>query len=301
MITINFIPNTYIRFDKALFEKHFNCISDRNNANCDFVIVNNSVPEWVDPKRCILQMTEPPLLPYWEKNYIEKHKYHTVFTYLPSGPNEFLFNEDPIGYPFTIGSKEITRQNTTIKTRGIFYSGMRGEYEYPKIHKSINAIDIRPLRRHTIEWFLTNTQQIYVYGKGWDKNTRNSKIGWINQKFIDIEENHCDFIIAMENMMIPAYITEKLLQGFMLDRVVLYLGEPNITKYVPSNTFIDLRPYYKNNTLDFPAILNRIQTITQLEYDNILNHAREFRKTLIGKYHKSDIQLSEFMIQRIYK
>lgn len=299
MKTINIIPNTYVRVAMNLMQQEFNVLSDNNNKDCDFVIVNNSIPDWVDPKRCILQITEPPLWRKWELNYLNKEKYHTVYTYLPSGKNQFYFNYTEIGFPFSIGNKEITREDTTIKTRGIFYAGMRGEYTYSEFNKNINAIDIRSLRRLTVEWFLENYKIIYPYGKGWINNTRESDVGWTNQKFIDIENDHCDFIFAFENAILPNYITEKIFQGFLLDRVVFYLGEPNITNFIPSDCFIDLRPYYKNGVLDYLAIVDLITNMKQSTYDNIINNARNFRKKILNKYNIANIELTKHMIERI--
>jgi len=45
--------------------------------------------------------------------------------------------------------------------------------------------------------------------------------------------------MALENVVEPGYVTEKIMDGYMAGNVNVYLGAPDVTDYVPSDSFID--------------------------------------------------------------
>lgn len=51
------------------------------------------------------------------------------------------------------------------------------------------------------------------------------------------------FSICFENMVMPGWITEKIFDCFYVGTIPIYLGAPDIEKYVHKNCFIDMRDF----------------------------------------------------------
>ena len=51
------------------------------------------------------------------------------------------------------------------------------------------------------------------------------------------------FCLCFENMAMNGYITEKLFDCLYAGTIPLYLGAPDILRYVPEGVFIDCRKY----------------------------------------------------------
>jgi len=80
------------------------------------------------------------------------------------------------------------------------------------------------------------------------------------------------FAICYENATkIPGYITEKIFDCFFAGCVPIYLGSPNITTYIPENTFIDKRRF---DTYD--DLYQYIVNMTEEEYADYLAAIKNF-------------------------
>ena len=49
------------------------------------------------------------------------------------------------------------------------------------------------------------------------------------------------FALCFENMAMPGYITEKIFDCFFVGTIPIYLGAPDVVKYIPKSCFIDMR------------------------------------------------------------
>ena len=93
-----------------------------------------------------------------------------------------------------------------------------------------------------------------LYGRGW--NLKNNSFnfnkshykkffktykGAVEDKF-SILPNY-KFSICFENSAADGYISEKILDCFKAKNVPIYLGAPNITKYISKDAFIDFRDF----------------------------------------------------------
>jgi len=73
------------------------------------------------------------------------------------------------------------------------------------------------------------------------------------------------FSICYENARdLPGYITEKIFDCFFAGCIPIYLGAPNVTEYIPKNTFIDKRKFADYSELFF--------YLKELPYDNYLQY-----------------------------
>jgi hypothetical protein len=150
------------------------------------------------------------------------------------------------------------------------------------------------------------------YGIGWNnsiegRSTRalyKSGGEWRNLKLQDMDDCGAEFILVLENCIQENLITDHFWDGLASDRVMLYLGEPDIEFHlnnvdqVHKECFIDLRPYFDKKTkrLNLKLIMEKINSMTQEEYDKIIHNAREFRKHAIGKWEEARDKLTSGLI-----
>lgn len=98
-------------------------------------------------------------------------------------------------------------------------------------------------RVRAIRWFEHNAPADFdLYGMGWDAASYPSYKGPVDDKLATLSDYR--FSICYENARdIPGYITEKALDCLRAGTVPVYLGAPNITRWIPADCFIDLRRF----------------------------------------------------------
>ena len=223
----------------------FELTSNPNEA--DYLLSQSSILYPNHLHKTIYIAIEPPLAEHRIWCYSQFDSCHTVITHNPhpEKKNQFPFtkNDETQFYPTRANPYDfVTREDTTIRNRGVFYAGMRGFYEQqPDAHGGIN---ITPLRTILGEYFIKKFPESKIIGNGW--RDQRVKVGnWREDKIKQIEESKCDFVLALENTIFPNYLYEKIWDGITNDRVTMYLGDTNIEKHIPLNCFIDLRDFVK--------------------------------------------------------
>jgi hypothetical protein len=81
------------------------------------------------------------------------------------------------------------------------------------------------------------------------------------------------FCFAYENSVESDYISEKLFDCFYAGCVPIYYGAPNITDYVPANTFIDKRKY------SYEELYRYISKMPEREYNGYLEAAEAYLRS----------------------
>lgn len=79
------------------------------------------------------------------------------------------------------------------------------------------------------------------------------------------------FAICYENCFFPGYITEKIFDCFLAGCIPVYWGAPDITEFVPAETFIDYRRFRHYADLD-----RFLCEMTESEARGYLDAARKF-------------------------
>lgn len=79
------------------------------------------------------------------------------------------------------------------------------------------------------------------------------------------------FCLCFENCIFPGYITEKIFDCFLAGCIPVYFGAPDITDFVPSETFIDYRHFGNYSDLD-----KFLRGMTESDAGQYLNAASEF-------------------------
>lgn len=129
-----------------------------------------------------------------------------------------------------------------------------------------------------------------LYGYGWEEHYFQDSLFHLNRisflkKFFKpnfpsykgFVKNKADvykyskFAICYENAVYPNYITEKILDCFLGGTVPIYIGAPNITNFIPKETFIDKRDF---KTYD--ELYNFIKNMPQEKYNGYLNVIKNF-------------------------
>lgn len=78
------------------------------------------------------------------------------------------------------------------------------------------------------------------------------------------------FSFAYETSAEPDWISEKLFDRFHAGCVPIYLGAPNITDYVPANTFIDKRNF------SYEELHRYMKGMSEREYNGYIEAAQEY-------------------------
>jgi hypothetical protein len=280
------------------------CELTSNPEEADFIIAQSTIeyPQYLS--KTIYVAVEPPLSDHRMWCYSNVDKMHTVIRHNADElkDNQFFFTESDEAqfYPTRPDPSVIhqyLRDDITIGDRGIFYAGAIGGYEH--VPNSFGGINLTKVRRVLGEHFMKN-EASKIMGIGWGTQVKKCD-NWRMQKSSDIVESDCDFVLALENTMLPNYLYEKIWDGFASDRVTLYLGDPLVENHIPLNCFVDLRPFFNKDTgkIDTEGIQKLIDEMTQEEYADILFNARMFRSTAYGRHQELQDKLTTFIIGRI--
>ncbi len=160
----------------------------------------------------------------------------------------------------------------------------------PAYRRALSA-SLHDRRLEVVEYFARN-KDIELYGAGWDSWDL-LPTAWANR----LEEvvsrqyrgrcgNKLDtisdykFSVCFENMVLPGYMTEKMVDCFVAGSIPMYWGASDIEMLVSNEAFVDMRKYGSSeqakefmNTMDKQAAMKMIQA------------GREYLKTEIGQLH----------------
>jgi hypothetical protein len=139
-----------------------------------------------------------------------------------------------------------------------------------------HPLELYSERLRAIQWFENNQPELFdLYGQGWNRfgiPWRSSYCGHVESKRKTMEQYK--FSICYENAMIPGYISEKIFDCFFAGCVPIYLGAPNVTDYIPKNTFIDKRDFS-----GYHELFQYLQNMTTEEYERYIEAIENFVKS----------------------
>ena len=123
------------------------------------------------------------------------------------------------------------------------------------------------------------------YGVGWNMpSTRVQKIiqlltpiypsfrGEVKSKE-DVLKNY-NFALCYENASVPGWITEKIFDCLRAGCIPIYLGAPNIAKYLPKEVFIDRRDFQSDD-----EVVDHITTMTQEKISQTVKSIEDYLKS----------------------
>ena len=160
----------------------------------------------------------------------------------------------------------------------------------PSYRKSLTE-SLHDQRLEAIEYFCS-LSELDLYGAGWDflgmlpLRWNNRLKGFFHNQYLGRCQNKLETIrgyqvsICFENMVMPGYMTEKIIDCFVAGTIPLYLGAPDIDKLVPVESFIDMRKF-----ASFDQFERYMNSISEHDAINMIEAGREYLKTKIGKMH----------------
>lgn len=133
---------------------------------------------------------------------------------------------------------------------------------------------------------------IDLYGQGWNKWWSRNALWlpyWKNRtKLMKVYKGPCaskfevlkqyDFCLCLENMVMEGYITEKIFDCLYSGTIPLYLGAPDISKYVESFAYIDCRRFSS-----WSDIWRYVSSISQDEIQEMREAGRSFLRGVKAK------------------
>lgn len=89
---------------------------------------------------------------------------------------------------------------------------------------------------------------------------------------------HYKFVACIENDCFPGYVTEKIIDALVAGAIPLYLGAPDIEKFIPEETFIDLR-----NFTDLDQLGNYLESMQEDEALRFITAGQKFLNSPDGQ------------------
>jgi hypothetical protein len=156
-------------------------------------------------------------------------------------------------------------------------------------------------RRLRLLDFFAGKQKIDLFGKGWgnitnlpakvipnlQKNLHLVSKGGVLDK-IGTLQNY-KFTLCLENMRYPSYVTEKIIDCFIAGSIPLYLGAPDVSKYIPSDCYVDISSFRTENELfDF------IHSMPEQTYQACISAGKKFLLSTEGRKYSYEHKAEEF-------
>lgn len=307
----------------TLLKEHFELVKNPDDADILVYQSTDRKPTF-DFKRKIYLAVEPPGANdhrNWAYDNFDKYFLVACFNPDPNKSNQIKLTTDPQFYPLAWWGKEYpcNERSDTTMNKSFFWAGHLFQDRFLEAHGAINISAIRlPICENLIQNYPTS--QFYIPNledcpwnrgetPGYHVKIELNKPGnpwevrknWRLDKIEELKNCPCSFALALEHVIYPNFISEKLFDPILADKVPLYLGEPNIEKFVPSNCFIDLRKWFnvEKREFDYPLFKKYIDEFTQEDYDKMIKNIREFRKTIFGKQSRLCIELTWRIINYI--
>ncbi len=160
----------------------------------------------------------------------------------------------------------------------------------PSYRKSL-AFSLHDRRLDVIEYF-SKRDGLDLYGPGWGdlgdlpSNWVSRLSSYTDKCHLGLCENKLEtisnyrFSICFENMALPGYVTEKIIDCFVAGTIPLYLGAPDIETIVPIESYVDMRNFKSLEEID--VYLN---TMTEQDAMRIIAAGRAYLQTEAGMLH----------------
>ena len=151
--------------------------------------------------------------------------------------------------------------------------------------------ELQTKRFEAIEYF-GGQRKLAVFGFGWDRRKKMPKL-WqkkLRKILPEIDPKPCDdkietmskykFAVCFENTSYPGYVTEKIIDCFTASVIPVYLGAPDISDFVPPDTFIDMRKFGSWQQLD-----EYIENMSEKQAGEMIKAGRQFLRSPKGRRH----------------
>lgn len=271
---ITFItPDIFLNNPKSFKDKRVFLISHLINSGTEKLIKFGAIP-------LILLCQESPFIA--TRFYVNLRKYSELFKYSMLFPSMKKRVSNRTHFIPTLFPQFFSNEQFEImpfyKKKYITYIASNKEVKnflkiiLIKILYGFNVKMIYPFRKKIIK-FLSQRNDFDLYGKGWTSETSPYIKKVYKGEVIDKEKKlrEYKFVLCLENSIFPGNITEKIFDCFFALSIPVYLGAPDINKYIPKNTFIDINDF--KNLKELESYLN---TIDESTYNTYIENIKKF-------------------------
>jgi hypothetical protein len=112
------------------------------------------------------------------------------------------------------------------------------KYNLGVIISGLKHLDGHHKRLQFLEKLIENQIEFVFWGRGDDFNKYSNYLGVINNKWDAL--SLCKYTIVLENSINEYYWSEKIVDALLAFALPLYYGCPNITNYLPEQSFIKI-------------------------------------------------------------
>ena len=264
-------PDALGRTGHEAFEEHdIKIVSREEKADVGFAKGISKV-KGVPRKRCVLWRGEPPIYDLYfglclrNKSYLDEHlgimsyykdEYDCVHI---SGPqNAFSYYKKY----FLNDRKKFLCMILSNKSFGVFLNGI----VLPETRKH----SLMQYREHMDNKFceLLGTEKYESYGKGWNPKCFKGPLKVWADMHKTLGEHK--FAFVPENSSYPGYVSDKIINAMCCGAIPIYAGAPDISEYIPRNTFIKSTSYKPED------LVKRMEATSFSEYQKYRNAIRKF-------------------------
>ncbi|MEK9173507.1 MAG: glycosyltransferase family 10, partial [Patescibacteria group bacterium] len=132
----------------------------------------------------------------------------------------------------------------------------------------------------------SKNSEIDLYGAGWTKpvkytgghfsaSIQKSYRGYVRDKLATLR--NYKFCLCFENVVFGGLVSEKIIDCLFAGCLPIYFGAPDITDYIPSNVFIDLR-----NFKDYQELNIYLKNMNEKTYGQYLENINRFTRSKEG-------------------
>ena len=171
------------------------------------------------------------------------------------------------------------------------------------IRKKAIESELVTKRLEAIEYF-GSKNLLHLFGQDWNKlgnlpklwQKRLKKVAYkldpepIKRKDKIKKIANYKFAVCFENTSYPGYVTEKIIDCFTAGVIPIYLGAPDITKFVPAGAFINMRKFNS-----FSSLHRYLTNINQQKALGIISYGRDFLKNPKGKLYNHE-NMAKFIL-----
>lgn len=284
---IDFVtPDIYLKL-KNKPEKAF-LISHAVNKNTKIFINSGVVP-------LILISQESPIVDYRFYFFIKKYSSIFKYVFLFEGCRnridslKTIFNSLYFPQPYSANA-QIESDFRNKKYLAMISGNKRSPLTLKRFFTSLLFFNFyKELYKERLEAikFFSQYDDFDLYGIGWDKSIKENKkyLNEIKKCYRGAVKNKIDvlkkyrFSLVFENTIFKGYVTEKIFDAFFAGSVPIYFGAPDITDYIPENTFIDFRKFGSYFELD-----GYLREMDESTYKKFIKNINLFIKS--EKYYK---------------
>jgi hypothetical protein len=263
-----------------LFLNDFEFVKNGLGADIGLAWHGNEVKH-VPKKKCILMKSEPPIYYiFWGRN-LYKHSFMKQYGAVMADYKiddfpvvEYKIPKDEWKYVseyFDKPKQKLLCMVLRNKKYTYYLNSM-----YPGL-KKFNKYSLLKYRVDMDKAFCDELGDKYdSYGRGWDKRCFRGELGIDKEPCKTISDYQ--FTFCPENSRFNGYITEKPIQAMCCGSIPIYLGAPNVDKYLPKYSFINGDEF--TSTKD---IVDYIVNMDENLYKRYLDEMRKFVTTNASK------------------